>query len=87
MSTAQLVKLFPNGRSQAVRLPQGCRFDDDVKDVYVRRDPVTGDVTISSRPDNWEDLFVKINAAHFNIVVSDEEANLGMTDENMFGAR
>ncbi len=49
-------KLFRNGRSQAVRLPVEYRFEGS--EVYVRRDPGTGDVILSRRPESWEDLFV-----------------------------
>lgn len=45
-------KLFRNGRSQAVRLPAEYRFEGS--EVYVRRDPATGDVILSRRPDSWE---------------------------------
>ena len=38
-------KLFRNGRSQAVRLPAEYRFQGS--EVYVRRDPATGDVILS----------------------------------------
>ena len=48
-------KLFMNGRSQAVRLPANYRFDCD--EVYIRRDPETGDVVISRKPGSWEDFF------------------------------
>jgi antitoxin VapB len=48
-------KLFQNGRSQAVRLPSEYRFEGS--EVYVRRDPATGDVTLSRRPESWEDFF------------------------------
>jgi antitoxin VapB len=48
-------KLFRNGRSQAVRLPAEYRFDGS--EVYVRRDPATGDVILSRRPESWGDLF------------------------------
>jgi len=48
-------KLFQNGRSQAVRLPADFRFKG--KEVYIRRDPVTGDVTLSRRPGSWESFF------------------------------
>ena len=48
-------KLFRNGRSQAVRLPADFRFTGS--EVYVRRDPVTGDVILSRRPDSWQDFF------------------------------
>jgi antitoxin VapB len=48
-------KLFPNGRSQAVRLPAEYRFEGS--EVYVRRDSITGDVILSRRPDSWADFF------------------------------
>jgi antitoxin VapB len=48
-------KLFRNGRSQAVRLPVNFRFEGS--EVYVRRDPATGDVILSRRPESWEDFF------------------------------
>jgi antitoxin VapB len=48
-------KLFRNGRSQAVRLPADFRFPGT--EVYVRRDPSTGDVILSRRPDSWQDFF------------------------------
>ena len=48
-------KLFRNGRSQAVRLPSEYRFQGS--EVYVRRDPATGDVILSRRPESWQDFF------------------------------
>jgi antitoxin VapB len=48
-------KLFRNGRSQAVRLPLNFRFEGS--EVYVRRDPATGDVILSRRPESWSDFF------------------------------
>lgn len=51
----QTAKVFTTGRSQAVRLPLEYRFD--VNEVYIRRDPATGDVILSRRPDSWEGLF------------------------------
>lgn len=50
-----IAKLFRNGRSQAVRLPANFRFTES--EVYVRRDPTTGDVILSRRPDSWQDFF------------------------------
>jgi antitoxin VapB len=44
-----------NGRSQAVRLPANYRFD--CEEVYIRRDPETGDIVISRKPGSWEDYF------------------------------
>lgn len=48
-------KLFSNGGSQAVRLPAEFRFE--AEQVYVRRDRLTGDVILSSRPrSNWQEF-------------------------------
>ena len=52
---ARTAKLFRNGRSQAVRLPWDYRFEGS--EVYVRRDPSTGDVILSRRPESWVDFF------------------------------
>lgn len=48
-------KLFTTGRSQAVRLPMEFRFEGT--EVFVRRDPKTGDVILSRRPTSWDGLF------------------------------
>ena len=49
---SQTAKVFLNGRSQAVRLPAAFRFDSD--EVFIRRDPVTGDVILSRKPESWD---------------------------------
>jgi len=54
-------KLFANGRSQAVRLPAEFRFEGS--EVYVRRDPATGDVILSRRPESWDDFFEMMKTA------------------------
>lgn len=51
----QVAKLFMNGRSQAVRLPSSFRFNCD--EVYIRKDPTTGDVILSRKPGTWDDFF------------------------------
>ena len=51
----QTAKIFITGRSQAVRLPLEYRFDE--KEVYIRRDPATGDVILSRRPESWDGFF------------------------------
>ena len=51
----QTAKIFTTGRSQAVRLPLEYRFKE--KEVYIRRDPATGDVILSRRPESWEGFF------------------------------
>ena len=50
----QTAKIFATGRSQAVRLPLEFRFD--VSEVFIRRDPVTGDVVLSRKPADWQGL-------------------------------
>jgi len=52
---SRTAKLFRNGRSQAVRLPAEYRFEGS--EVFVRRDPHTGDVILSRRPESWDDYF------------------------------
>ncbi|MBS1853039.1 MAG: AbrB/MazE/SpoVT family DNA-binding domain-containing protein [Acidobacteria bacterium] len=51
----QIAKLFKNGRSQAVRLPAEYRFSGS--EVYVRRDPSTGDIILSRKPESWDGFF------------------------------
>ena len=50
----QTAKIFVTGRSQAVRLPLEFRFD--VAEVFIRHDPVTGDVVLSRKPSDWQGL-------------------------------
>lgn len=48
-------KLFTTGRSQAVRLPREFRFQGS--EVFIRRDPRTGDVVLSPKPASWSEFF------------------------------
>ena len=48
-------KIFISGRSQAVRLPKEFRFEG--KEVFIRRDAISGDVILSHHPDSWTGLF------------------------------
>jgi antitoxin VapB len=52
----KMAKIFVNGRSQAVRLPMEFRFDET--EVFVRRDPETGDVILSRKPADWASFFL-----------------------------
>lgn len=52
---ARTAKLFRNGRSQALRLPAEYRFEG--AEVYIHRDPKSGDVILSRRPESWQDFF------------------------------
>jgi len=48
VKTPRTAKLFRNGASQAVRLPAEFRFAG--KQVFARRDELTGDVVLSAHP-------------------------------------
>ena len=58
MNTAKLIR---SGRSQAVQLPTEFQFEGE--EVYIRRDPETGNVVLSSREEpkrlNWEEFFAQ----------------------------
>ena len=51
-------RLFVNGGSQAVRLPAEFRFDD-LDEVFIRRDAVTGEVILSAKrtSNSWSAFF------------------------------
>jgi antitoxin VapB len=55
---SHVAKLFINGRSQAVRLPASFRFD--TKEVFIRQDPITGDVILSRKPADWDGFFAAL---------------------------
>lgn len=44
----KVAKLFKNGRSQAVRLPADFRLSS--REVFIRKDPETGDIILSRKP-------------------------------------
>lgn len=48
-------KLFTTGRSQAVRLPMEFRFQGT--EVFIRRNPTTGEVVLSPKPTSWQEFF------------------------------
>ncbi|MGB3290130.1 MAG: AbrB/MazE/SpoVT family DNA-binding domain-containing protein [Burkholderiaceae bacterium] len=52
---SHVAKLFSIGRSQAVRLPATYRFAS--KEVFIRKDPETGDVVLSCKPETWDGFF------------------------------
>ncbi|MBS0967079.1 antitoxin [Acetobacter okinawensis] len=55
---SETAKIFMTGRSQAVRLPAAYRFE--TSEVSIRRDPETGDVILSARPEDWDKVFSAI---------------------------
>ena len=50
----QTAKIFRHGGSQAVRLPAEFRFD--AGEVFVWREPATGNIVLSTRPASWADF-------------------------------
>ena len=75
----RIAKLFVNGGSQAVRLPAEFRFEG-VREVYIRRNAVTGEVILSPKPgsDAWSDFFKLRGQAD---VPADFMAQRGPVDE------
>lgn len=62
MAPIPKAKVFYSGRSQAVRIPAEFRFKTD--EVYVRRDPQTGDLILSESPvKTWKEIFAALDAA------------------------
>lgn len=45
-------KLLNQGRYQVVLLPVPYRFD--ANEVFIRKDPKSGDVILSRKPNNWD---------------------------------
>jgi antitoxin VapB len=58
----QKARVFMSGRSQAVRIPAEYRFKTD--EVFIRRDPQTGDIILSQSP-TWKEIFAALDAAGF----------------------
>jgi antitoxin VapB len=56
--TPKTAKLFPNGGSQAVRLPAEFRFEGS-DEIFIRRDAITGEVILSAKAacDAWAEFF------------------------------
>jgi antitoxin VapB len=80
---SQTAKLFNNGRSQAVRLPASFRFEGT--EVYIRRDPESGDVVLSRRPGDWDGFFSALEGAKVPVdFLSQEERQQGTQDRDPF---
>jgi antitoxin VapB len=55
MNMHKTAKLFIKGRSQAVQLPAAYQFEG--KEVFIRKDPITGDVILSRKPAGLQAFF------------------------------
>jgi antitoxin VapB len=79
----QTAKLFMNGRSQAVRLPAAFRFD--ASEVFIRKDPISGDVILSRRPPTWDGFFAELAGAEVpEEFLSEPERDQGIADRDPF---
>jgi len=76
----ETAKIFINGRSQAVRLPAAYRFD--TQEVFIRKDPATGDVILSRRPDDWNGFLAAAAKAQVpdDFLSAEERLTQGHTD-------
>jgi antitoxin VapB len=52
-----------SGRSQHVTIPAEYRFSAD--EVFVRRDPASGDLILSQLPGGWSEFFAALDADPF----------------------
>jgi antitoxin VapB len=80
---ADTAKIFITGRSQAVRLPREYRFEGS--EVYIRRDPSTGDVVLSRRPESWDGFFALDATTQVPVDFMDNaDRNQGLQDRDPF---
>ena len=63
MAQVDKARVFMTGRSQAVRIPAEYRFT--AKEVYIRRDPQSGDVILSQAPGSWDEVYAALDKAEF----------------------
>lgn len=63
MAQISKARVFMSGRSQHVTIPAEYRFTSD--EVYVRRDPQSGDLILSQAPASWEEIYAALDHAGF----------------------
>lgn len=80
-AAVERARVFMSGRSQAVRIPAEYRFNTD--EVYIRRDPQTGDLILSQAPGDWNEIFTALDKAGFpDDFLADREQGLPQEREN-----
>ncbi|GLQ87693.1 antitoxin [Dyella flagellata] len=75
-------KLFITGRSQAVRLPKEFRFQGS--EVFIRRDPQTGDVVLSAKPASWKEFFELADRTKLPADFMDDREDRPAEERNLF---
>ena len=63
MPQAAKARVFMSGRSQHVTIPAEYRFSAD--EVFVRRDPASGDLILSQSPGGWNEFFAALDVDPF----------------------
>lgn len=79
---ATTAKLFITGRSQAVRLPREFRFQGS--EVFIRRDPQTGDVVLSAKPTSWKEFFELADRTQWPADFMDHREDLPAEERSLF---
>ena len=75
-------KLFITGRSQAVRLPMEFRFQGT--EVYIRRNPETGEVVLSPKPVSWQEFFELADHTDIPADFMTDREDLPAEERNLF---
>jgi antitoxin VapB len=77
----QSARLILDGEDQAVLLPDEFRFEG--KEVFIRRDPATGDVILSQRRPEWDRFFALLGEGEIpEGFLSPEERDQGPQDRD-----
>ncbi|CAN5450430.1 hypothetical protein BH10ACI4_BH10ACI4_37450 [soil metagenome] len=63
MTQVARARVFMSGRSQHVTIPAEYRFS--AEEVFVRRDPASGDLILSQSPGGWQEFFAAVHENPF----------------------
>jgi antitoxin VapB len=77
-----IAKLFTTGRSQAVRLPREFRFQGT--EVFIRRDPNSGEVVLSAKPASWQEFFELADRTEIPSGFMEDRETLSAEERNLF---
>ena len=79
-----VAKLFKSGSSQAVRLPLEFRFKG--KEVFIHKDPVSGNVVLSPKHTTWDAFFSALESADVpKDFLTEEDRGLYSIDRDLLG--